>query len=611
MNDTTWIFSSSPRFRPLLGALAAVAILTAGCGDDETATGDSGTASGDDTTAGTGGETSDGMTSTASTTATTEDTSTGSSSGGEDLVMVQLVAFNDFHGNIEPPSSTILLEDDSKVDAGGAAYLATHLAALRASNPNTIVVAAGDLIGATPLTSALFHDEPTIEVMNMLGLDYNAVGNHEFDEGWAELLRMQEGGCHPIDGCVGSESFAGASFQYLAANVVTGEGRMMTLLPSYAVREVDGVKIAFIGMTLEGTPGLVTPSGVEGLSFVDEAERANELVPELQAMGVEAIVVLIHEGGYQTGYYDQCEGISGAIVDIVEALDPAIDVVVSGHTHQAYNCVINDTIVTSAASYGRLITDIDLTISVASGDVVEAVAANRIITREEADPEIEAFVAKYVDLAAPLAQTEIGTITETLTREAPLDGPGITPLGLVIADAQLAATAAAMAGGAQIAFMNPGGVRADFVYEKGPGEDTDGIVTYGEAFTVQPFGNTLAVMTLTGTQIRALLEQQWTADKTRILQVSAGFSYTWSMSAPIGEKVVPDSVTLDGAPLVDDQEYRVTVNSFLAAGGDGFTVLGDGADPVGGTLDMDALTDYFAVNSPVSPPALDRVSVVP
>ncbi|MEZ4385131.1 MAG: bifunctional metallophosphatase/5'-nucleotidase [Nannocystaceae bacterium] len=607
MNHT---HSSSPSSRRrLLGALAAALTFTAGgCGDDEAATGESGTTGASEMTSASG-ETTTGEATTAA--STTEDTSTDGTSGGEEFVMVQLVAFNDFHGNIEPPASTITLEDESKVDAGGAAYLASHVAALRDDNPNTIVVAAGDLIGATPLTSALFHDEPTIEVMNMIGLDYNAVGNHEFDEGWAELLRMQEGGCHPIDGCVDGDPFAGASFQYLAANVITGEGSMMSLLPSYGVREVEGVKIAFIGMTLEGTPGLVTPSGVDGLSFVDEAERANELVPELQAMGVEAIVVLIHEGGYQTGYYDQCEGISGAIVDIVEALDPAIDVVVSGHTHQAYNCVIGGTIVTSAASYGRLVTDIDLKISVASGDVVEAVAANRIITRDAADPEVEAFVAKYTDLAAPLAQAEIGTITETLTKEAAVDGPGITPLGLVIADAQLAATAAPMAGGAEIAFMNPGGVRADLVYEKGVGEDVDGVVTFGEAFTVQPFGNTLAVMTLTGAQLRALLEQQWSADKTRILQVSAGFAYTWSAGAAIGAKVDPESVTLDGAPIVDDQEYRVAVNSFLAAGGDGFTVLLEGADAVGGTLDMDALVDYFAAHSPVSPPALDRVSVVP
>ncbi|MEZ4454395.1 MAG: bifunctional metallophosphatase/5'-nucleotidase [Nannocystaceae bacterium] len=602
--------SSHLRSTPRSSALAAaLTCALAGCGDDASATSEGATT--------TSGGSSEGTTGATDTSTSTSDASSSASSGesettgAADHVLVQLVAFNDFHGNIEPPSSTITLEDDTKVDAGGAAYLAAHVAALRAENPNTIVVAAGDLIGASPLTSALFHDEPTIEVMNMIGLDYNAVGNHEFDEGWAELLRMQEGGCHPVDGCLDGTPFDGAAFQYLSANVLTGEGRGMTLFPSYAVREVAGVKLAFIGMTLEGTPGLVTPSGVDGLSFVDEAERANALVPELQAMGVETIVVLIHEGGYQTGYYNQCEGISGAIVDIVDALDPAIDVVVSGHTHQAYKCVINDKIVTSAASYGRLVTDIDLTISVATGDVVEAVATNRIITREVADPTIEAFVAGYTDLAAPLAHTEIGTITETLTRDAPVDGPGISPLGLVIADAQLAATADPRLGGAQIAFMNPGGVRADFVFEKGPGEDVDGIVTFGEAFTVQPFGNTLAVMTLSGAQIRELLEQQWTADNTRVLQVSAGFAYTWSLGAPIGQKVVPESVTLDGAPIVDDQTYRVTVNSFLASGGDGFTVLVDGADPVGGTLDMDALVDYFAAASPVSPPALDRVTVVP
>ncbi|MBL9103005.1 MAG: bifunctional metallophosphatase/5'-nucleotidase [Myxococcales bacterium] len=544
------------------------------------------------------------------------ETSEASSTGApaEEFVKVQLLAFNDLHGNLEPPqgsAGTIKLPDETTVDTGGAAHLAARVAALRGDNPNTIVVSAGDLIGASPLMSALFHDEPTIEVMNQIGLAYNAVGNHEFDDGAAELLRMQQGGCH-TDGCGDGTPFPGASFQFLAANVLTAEDPVETLFPGYAVHEVGGVRVGFIGMTLEGTPSIVTPAGIEGLVFADEAERANALVPELVDMGVEAIVVLIHEGGYQTGYYDECPEISGPIVEIVEALDDAIDVVVSGHTHQAYNCTIDGRLVTSAASFGRVLTDIDLEISTTTGDVTAASASNVLVTRDEIDADVESFVATYKDLAAPLANTPIGSITATLERWAPMMLPGLSTMGAVIADAQLAATADTMLGGAQIALMNPGGVRADLVFEAAPEEAEDGIVTYGEAFTVQPFGNSLVVLTLTGAQIDALLEQQWKegADP-KILHVSNGFTYTYSEGAPIGDKVDPASISLDGAAVMPDAGYRVTVNSFMASGGDGFSVLVEGTERLGGANDLDALAAYFAAASPVEPPALDRIKVVP
>jgi 5'-nucleotidase len=529
-------------------------------------------------------------------------------------VHVQLLALNDLHGNLEPPqgsAGTIKLPDDTAVETGGAAHLAARVAALRAENPNTVVVSAGDLIGASPLMSALFHDEPTIEVMNQIGLAYNAVGNHEFDDGKDELLRMQAGGCHP-EGCGDDTPFPGASFQFLAANVLTSAEPTETLFPSYVVHEVGGARIGFIGMTLEGTPAIVTPAGVEGLTFVDEADRANALVPDLLAEGVSAIVLLIHEGGYPTGYYDECPELSGPIVEIVERLDPEIDVVVSGHTHQAYNCVIADRLVTSAASFGRVLTDIDLEISVATGDVTAATAKNVLVTRDDADPDVAAFVAMYKDLAAPLANKPIGEISATLERYPPMMKPGLSTMGAVIADAQLAATADVVLGGAQIAFMNPGGVRADLVYEAAPEEAADGIVTYGEAFTVQPFGNSLVVMTLTGAQIEALLEQQFVEGfDPKILQVSAGFTYTYSEGAPVGDKIEPSSILLDGEVVDPAQSYRVTVNSFMASGGDGFTVLVEGADRLGGANDLDALADYFATASPVDPPALDRLTVVP
>jgi 5'-nucleotidase len=559
---------------------------------------------------------STGSTGEVGSTSSTGDDGSSSSTGGdtelpEEFVKVQIVALNDFHGNLEPPSGKITLPDMSKVDAGGAAFLATHIAALRADNPNTVLVSAGDVIGASPLVSALFHDEPTIEVMNQLGLAYNAVGNHEFDKGTAELLRMQSGGCSPIDGCADGTPFPGASFQFLAANVLVAQDPIKTLFPSYAVHEVGGVKIGFIGMTLEGTPGIVTPAGVAGLTFVDEVERANAVVPELTAQGVEAIVVLIHEGGYQAGTFDECVGISGAIVDIATNLSDKVDLVVSGHTHQAYNCIIGDKVVTSASSFGRVVSDIDLEISTLTGDVASVTAKNIVVTRDEADPDIESFVSQYKLLAAPLANKQIGSITATLEFLPVKDGPGHATMGLVVADAQLAATADPKFGGAQIAFMNPGGVRADLLYPAAPGEAKDGLVSYGEAFTVQPFGNSLVVMTLTGAQIEKLLEQQFTMAGNKVLQVSKGFTFAWSASAPLGAKVDPASIKLDGVTIDPVKNYRVVVNSFLASGGDSFAVLVDGTDRLGGATDLEALQAYFAAHSPVAPPALDRVALLP
>ncbi|MCC6552677.1 MAG: bifunctional metallophosphatase/5'-nucleotidase [Polyangiaceae bacterium] len=539
--------------------------------------------------------------------------------GGSQPVSVQLLAFNDLHGNLEPPqgsSGRITLHDSTTVDAGGVAFFATHVAALRAQSPNTLVVSAGDLIGASPLVSALFHDEPTIEAMNAIGLDYNSVGNHEFDEGGSELLRMQHGGCHPADGCADGTPFPGAAFTFLAANVVVDASTGKTLFPPYGIREFEGVSVAFIGMTLEGTPDIVTPTGVAGLTFMDEVDTVNALVPELQAQGVEAIVVLLHEGGYQTGFYDECAGASGPILDIATNISDAVDVIVSGHTHQAYNCMIGGKLVTSAASFGRLITDIDLEISRETRDVISKSATQVIVTRDTADPGIGGLVQGYKDLSAPLANAEVGSITADLTNPVPPASPGLTEMGEVIADAQLAATEAPELGGAEIAFMNPGGVRAPLTYAASPPEAADGIVRYGELFTVQPFGNSLVVMTLTGAQIKELLEQQFQTDAggnpvNRILHVSQGFTYTYSLGAPVGSRIDPASMMLNGVMIDPAQSYRVTVNSFLASGGDKFTILTSGTDRVGGAIDLDALVDYFAASSPLSPPPLDRITALP
>jgi 5'-nucleotidase len=541
-------------------------------------------------------------------------------------VNVQILAINDFHGNLEAIPSTSSSGRVETTPAGGAEYLATHIANLRALNPNTVVVSAGDLIGASPLLSALFHDEPTIEAFNEIGLDFNAVGNHEFDEGLAELLRMQEGGCHPVDGCLDGDDFAGADFEFLAANVVYaedearrgnghGHNKPDTIFPAYKIKKFNNVKVAFIGMTLEGTPTIVTPSGVAGLQFLDEAQTVNDLIPQLKRKGVETIVVLIHEGGVQASPqpYNGCVGISGPIVDIVNNLNDEVDVVITGHTHQPYNCVLDGKIVTSAFSFGRLVTKVDLTIDRRSGEVVTMIADNRIVTRDvPLSPAITALIDKYRTLSAPLANRIIGQISADITRTA--NAAGESALGDVIADAQLDATNDPGFGDAVVAFMNPGGIRADLIYAGSPAGEGDGNVTYNESFTVQPFGNSLVTMTLSGAQLDTLLEQQFIGcgqTANRILQVSNGFTYSWSASGAACEKVNAASIMIDGVTVDPSASYRVTVNSFLADGGDNFAVLRSGSDRLGGDVDTDALENYLTAFAPVSPGPQNRITLIP
>jgi len=526
-------------------------------------------------------------------------------------VDVQILALNDFHGNLVGPTGTITDELGQRISAGGVEFLATHIKNLRQTNPNTVVVSAGDLIGASPLISALFHDEPTIEAFNLIGLDFNAVGNHEFDDGSAELLRMQIGGCHPEDGCLDGDGFDGAKFKFLAANVIRNDTGK-SLFPRYRLKTFNGVKMAFIGMTLEGTPTIVTPTGVAGLTFLDEAETVNKLVPELQSLGVESIIVLVHEGGFPTGTYNQCPGISGPIVDIVNNLDPAVDVVISGHTHQPYNCNINGMLVTSASSFGRVLTDIDLTIDLATRDVVSMRANNMIVTRDVApDGLLSMLVNKYQTLVAPLANRIVGRITADILRTQ--NAAGESALGDVIADSQLFVTTDPAFGGAVVALMNPGGIRQDLLYNQSSGEG-DGNVTYNEIFTVQPFGNSLVTMTLTGEQIDSVLEQQFVGcgqTSNRILQVSQGFTYTWQASGLACEKVDIGSIMINGVAIDPSATYRVTVNNFLADGGDNFAALRGGVDRLGGAVDLDAVEDYFSAFNPVMPGPQNRITMVP
>ncbi|MET9301087.1 MULTISPECIES: bifunctional metallophosphatase/5'-nucleotidase [Micromonospora] len=533
-------------------------------------------------------------------------------------VDVQLLAINDFHGNLEPPTGSSGSIDGQP--AGGAEYLASHLKSMRAEakaqGKGTVTVAAGDLIGASPLLSAAFHDEPTIEEMNLAGLEFASVGNHEFDEGAAELLRMQRGGCHPVDGCADGTPFGGAKFSYLSANAFkTSTG--LPLMQPFGIKIVKGVPIGFIGMTLEGTPNIVSQQGVAGLRFTDEADTANKYAKILRLLGVKSIVVLLHEGGVQNGGgINDCTGFSGPIVDIANRMDPSIDVIVSGHTHAAYNCNINGKLVTSASSFGRLVTQIDLKIDPRTRDVVTASANNVVVTRDvEKDPASTELINRYKTALGPVADRVVGETTAAITKTQenlyqtgvdvngkPTYQTGESPLGNVIADAQLAATDTEQ--NAVAAFMNPGGVRADL--DAGP-------VTYAEAFTVQPFANNLVTLDLTGAQLYCMLEQQFTV--ARVLYASSTVNYVVDVNgttAPAGTpcagtRVVRGSLTINGTPVTDTATYRVTVNNFLAGGGDGFSVLTGGTNAVTGQIDLDAFTAYLTEKSPVSPPALDRI----
>jgi 5'-nucleotidase len=527
---------------------------------------------------------------------------------------VQILAINDLHGHLEPPQGTVRVGYNSdcqpvQVEAGGAEYLATHIKGLKATNPETILVSAGDNGGASPLISALFHDEPTIEALSMMGFDYSAVGNHEFDEGAGELLRMQYGCCHPATGCQDGERFVGAGFRYLAANVVN-ETTNETLFPPYDVRSIQGVPVAFIGVALKSTPAVVVPSGVEGLKFIDEAEAINSCVEILKEEGVETIVVLVHNGGLSEGLPNEGMKPCEPVEDIVNRTDDEVDLFITGHSHQAYISKIDGRTVTQAGWEGNFITDIDLVISPMTRDVVEVRAKNVAVTRDvPKDPAISALLDKYAKLVGPLANEVIGSVTADISRKATESGE--SALGDLIADAQLCATSCNES--AVVAFMNPGGIRTNILFNKTTGEEQPGKVTYQEAFNVQPFDNSLIVMNLTGSQIDAILEEQFDnpcRGQNRMLQVSGGFTYAWCESAPTGSKVEISSIKIDGKPINPDGTYRVAANCFLAEGGDGFITFSEGVDRICGISDLEALVNYLKAFSPVSPPPMDRISVV-
>jgi len=537
------------------------------------------------------------------------------------LIRLQVLGINDFHGHLERTTPGSI----DGTPAGGAEFLAAKLAQLRQGHKFSLTVAAGDLIGGSPAFSGLFHDEPAVESLNAMKLDVSSVGNHEFDEGVTELLRMQQGGCHPVDGCYFPDApYAGADFKWLAANVFS-EATGQTPLPPYWIKRVNNVDVAFIGMTLEATDTLVAAAGIQGWRFADEAETANALVPILKAQGVEAIVVLLHEGGSQTpppGDINACAGISGPIVAINNALDPAIDAIVTGHTHLPYNCRLSDPagqprIVTSAYSFGRVVSELNLVLDKRTKDVRRhlSTATNHLVDQTLApDPLQTAILAKWQPLYEAAGNTPVGTITASILRggDPPGSDRGVeSAAGNLVADAQLWATSAGLA---DVAFMNPGGVRSDLTYPESAGEG-DGVVTYGEAFTFQPFGNTLITYPMTGAQIVAVLQEQCQpAGSSRpilLLGVSTGFTYDLATTVDAGvcTSIAVSNVRLHGVPLDLAATYRVTVNNFLADGGDSFGTFATITAPrLDGGNDLQALVNYLGTFSPVAPPPTDRVN---
>ncbi|MGC4091179.1 MAG: bifunctional metallophosphatase/5'-nucleotidase [Polyangiaceae bacterium] len=536
-------------------------------------------------------------------------------------VAAKILGFNDFHGQL--PEGRLV----GGRPVGGAAVLASYLkTAATGFEGRSLIIHAGDFVGASPPQSALLQDEPSIQFLNVLANAncdgaakadkqcnvIGTLGNHEFDEGKDELLRLIYGGNH-ANGPFLQNPYRGARFPYVNANVVVqGKRRAKHLLPPYVVRKLDGVKVGVIGAVLKETPTIVTPTGVAGLSFLDEATAINEQVHELKCAGVHSIIVTIHQGAAQSPSYttptDPAATLGSPISTIVSALDDEVDLVISGHSHSFSNALVknqsgHEILVTQAFSASTAYADIDLEIERQSGDVIAKSA--RIVTTysDQApgnvrDTDVQAIVDQANAVTAPLVNRAIATFTADITRTQ--NAAGESSLGNLIADAQRASQ------GTDFAFMNPGGIRADLAYAKAPSiaADADGLALWGELFTIQPFGNSLVRLSMTGQQIYDLLNQQFAV--SRFLQIS-GLTYTWDASLPAASRVV--EVLKDGVPIDVTATYSVTANNFIAAGGDGFTVFLQGSGNVGGAVDLDAFIAYVSsLTQPFAPPALGRIT---
>ncbi len=511
-------------------------------------------------------------------------------------VTINIVAINDFHGNLEPSRYTPTGLDGARtaaIRAGGAEAVAAALQAWRKEDKDLLFVSAGDLVGASPAMSSLWADEPTIEAMNMMGLRASAVGNHEFDAGRKELLRQQNGGCdsvRPTKACQMRPNFGGAKFTYLAANVLdsaTGQ----PFIPGFKIETVKGVKVGLVGVVLQDTRSVVMASGIAGLRFGDEAEAINRAIPAMRAQGADVIVALVHEGGTTTDnpLSPGCSNLKGALVDIVKKLDPAIRLVISGHSHQGYLCQVEGRTVTQAGSYGHLATRIAMKVDAATDSVTDLQVQNVVLKPGDfpADPAMAAFIASVKESSRAALTRPVARLAAAPVLRKKNDA-GESALGSTIADAVLAATRNL---GVQVGFMNEGGIRKDLE----AGENN--VAAFGQTQAVLPFGNTLVVMDLSGAQIRSLLEQQWARPESSspsILQVSNGFSYQWDEKRPVGSRVVPGSIRINGAPLEDANTYRIVANNFLAEGGDNFPEFAKGTNRLEtGMLDLDAFTEFL------------------
>jgi len=515
------------------------------------------------------------------------------------LVELNLVSINDFHGNLEAsayklaPESTAGTSSAGKdtIKAGGIDVLGGALAAFRKEDKDLLFVGAGDMVGASPALSSMWADEPSIIAMNRMGLVASALGNHEFDQGSKELLRQQHGGCdspRPSKACQISKGFEGAGFSYLATNVID-QASGKNLVPGWRIVDVKGVKVGLIGAVLQDVASVAVGSAIKGLTFLDEADSINKVLPEMRAQGAQVFVVLIHEGGHTGEPFDKvnCDGLEGPIVGIVKKLDPAIRLVLTGHSHKGYLCKVDGRVVTQADAMGHLLSRIKMTVDASSGKV-EDIQVRNVVMAPGAfapDPQLAAYLQDVRARSQAALAQPVAHIAAAVARKENDDGE--SALGSMIADAALAATRTQ---GAQIGFMNPGGIRKDL--EVGEG----GVVSFGQAQAVLPFGNTLVVQDLRGAQLRELLEQQWKREGSRgyMLQVSSSLSYQWDSTRPPGQRVLPGSVKVDGKPLEDGKTYRVVANNFLADGGDNFPALGGGTNRIDtGMRDLDALIAHL------------------
>lgn len=508
------------------------------------------------------------------------------------MAEVHLVALNDFHGHLEASTYTYTGADQVKhtVKAGGAEAMAAALQTWRKEDGELLVVGAGDLVGAAPPISSMWADEPSIEALSRLGLRVSSVGNHEFDPGLAELLRQQHGGCaspRPDKACRFDLSFGGARFNYLAANVIDKVSGK-PVLPAYRIEEAHGVKIAFIGAVLKDTVSMVPPAGIAGIEFTDEAQAVNRLLPALRAQGVHAFVLLIHQGGFTDESPEEadCTHLQGAIVDVVKRLDPEIRLVVSGHTHTGYSCKVDGHVVTQADMGGHLLTRIRLDID-RTNDTVRSVTANNVVILPDSyppDTSMQNYLTRVKEKSAAELARPVAHIGADAVKRTP-NAAGESAMGDLVADSMLFAT---QNQGVQIAFINAGGLREDI--EAGP----ERVVREGQARTVLPFGNTLITMSLSGAQLKTLLDEQGRgAAHDGPLQVSSALSYRWDQDAPSGSRVT--DLRVGGVPIEDGKSYRVVVNNFLAGGGDHFTTFIQGAERIDtGIADVDALKRYLA-----------------